>query len=268
MERLTDVENVNYYAMIDSFEALRRDHPEMRHKTAMTKAVINYFKRWQKTYRPYVTPSGKIAMPAFKDYRKFVEDMNAQGQQQKLTRAVSNSKWEVLSPLMTYHPERKTPYPGQANVQRFDVARTNHDILYCGTETGMMFKTIDKGQKWTSCTPDFFFGGDIKTVEISYSNHDKVLIGAGSFLWLTNDGGNKWEDITPQRLRSVDAMVRDAVFHPDNDQHMLMGNNYGLYQTTDNGKTWKQLLSGMCFDIKYKPGNPNCIYTLIRDGEG
>src|SRR3712207_7181442 len=54
MERLTDVENVNYHAMVDSFEAFKHDHPEMRRKTPMTKAVINYFKRWQKTYRPYV----------------------------------------------------------------------------------------------------------------------------------------------------------------------------------------------------------------------
>src|SRR3712207_7028098 len=33
MERLTDVENVNYHAMVDSFEAFKHDHPEMRRKT-------------------------------------------------------------------------------------------------------------------------------------------------------------------------------------------------------------------------------------------
>ncbi|HEY9542729.1 VPS10 domain-containing protein [Prevotella sp.] len=266
MERLTDVENVNYHAMVDSFEAFKHDHPEMRRKTPMTKAVINYFKRWQKTYRPYVTPSGKIAMPAFKDYRKFVEDMNAQGQQQKLTRAASGSKWEVLSPLMTYHPKTKEPYNGQANIQRFDVYKKDPNILYAGAETGMIFKTTDKGLNWTSCTPDFFFGGDLKTVEISYTDPNKVVIGAGSFLWLTTDGGNKWKDITPKQLRNVNAMIRDAVFHPTDDKRMIVGNDKGLYQSTDNGETWTQLLSGMCFDIKYKHDAPNVIYTLIRQG--
>src|SRR3712207_806007 len=81
MERLTDVENVNYYAMVDSFNAFRNEHPEMRRKTPMTKAVINYFKRWQKTYRPYVNKEGRIVLPSFSHYRKYVEDMNAQSQQ-------------------------------------------------------------------------------------------------------------------------------------------------------------------------------------------
>ncbi|MCR5078256.1 MAG: hypothetical protein K6A82_09500, partial [Prevotella sp.] len=266
MERLVDVENVNYYAMIDSFNTFRRDHPEMRRKTPMTKAVINYFMRWQKTYRPYVNKEGRIVMPSFGDYRRYVEDMNGRSRQKAMTRAAGSSKWEVLAPLMTYLPGKKTPYNGQANIQRFDVFRKNPNVLYAGSETGMMFKTVDKGLHWTSCTPDFFFGGEIKTVEISYTNPDKVLIGAGSFLWLTDNGGKTWKDITPTQLRNVNAMVRDAVFHPDNDSRMIVGNDKGLYQSVDDGRTWQQLLPGMCFDVKYKHGNPDVIYTLIRQG--
>src|SRR3712207_9141711 len=97
----------------------------------------------------------------------------------------------------------------------------------------MIFKTTDKGLNWTSCTPDFFFGGDLKTVEISYTDPNKVVIGAGSFLWLTTDGGNKWKDITPKQLRNVNAMIRDAVFHPTDDKRMIVGNDKGLYQSTD-----------------------------------
>uniref|UniRef100_A0AB33IWZ0 Sortilin N-terminal domain-containing protein n=1 Tax=Prevotella sp. GTC17254 TaxID=3236794 RepID=A0AB33IWZ0_9BACT len=266
MKQLTDVESVNYYAMLDSFEVFKHNHPEMRRKTPMTKAVINYFKRWQKTYRSYVNKDGKIMMPAFSDFRKYVEDMNALSRKKPMTRAVGGSKWEVLAPLMTYHPETKKPYNGQANIQRFDVYKQNPDILYAGAETGMIFKTTDKGLNWTSCTPDFFFGGDIKTVEISYSNPNKVLIGAGSFLWLTTDGGKNWKDITPKQLRNVNAMIRDAVFHPTDDKRMIVGNDKGLYQSVDDGETWTQLLSGMCFDIKYKHGDSNVLYTLIRQG--
>lgn len=265
MEHLTDIEDVNFYAMNDSFEQYKHQHPEMQRKTPMTKAIINYFQRWQRIYRPYVNKEGRIVMPEFSAYRQYVTDMNAKRQRKRLTRSANSSKWEILSPLMTYHPEKKTPYPGQANVQRFDIAKTNANILYAGTETGMIFKTTDKGLNWTSCTPDFFFGGDIKTVEISYTNPNKVLIGAGSFLWLTTDGGANWEDITPSQIRKANTMVRDAVFHPTDDNCMMVGNDKGLFQSIDNGKTWSQIQKGMCFDVKYKHNNTDVIYTLIKE---
>lgn len=264
MERLTDVENVNYYAMVDSFEHFKHTHPEMQRKTPMTKAVINYFGRWQRTYLPYVAKDGRIIMPPFSEFRKAVHAVNAKHLQLSKTRdAVATSRWEVLSPLRTYHRETKEMYPGQANVQRFDIARTNPNILYSGTETGMVFKTVDKGENWISCTPDFFFGGAIKAVEISQQNADKVLIAAGALLWLTTDGGATWKDITPQETGG--ATIRDAVFHPEDDNRMLVGTTKALYQTTDNGNSWTWKHDGECFDIKYKHGDANTIYIMVRD---
>ena len=266
MQQLTDIENVNYHAMVDSFEEFRRQHPEMRRKSPTTKAVINYFRRWQKAYLPYVAENGKIEVPSFADFRSFVEDINSRQHDKPLTRAAANSQWEVLSPLRTYHMEKKTMYPGQANVQRFDVSRTNPNVLYCGTETGMMFKTTNKGEEWTECTGNYYFGGEITTVEISYQNENKVLMGAGSFLWLTTDGGATWTDITPAPIRSSGKLVRDAIFHPANDQRMVVATAGGLYQTADNGATWTLLQNGECFDVKHKHGDANTIYAMVRDG--
>ncbi|HEY9551198.1 MAG TPA: hypothetical protein VIQ97_02830, partial [Prevotella sp.] len=264
MELLTDVENVNYYAMVDSFEHFKHTHPEMQRKTPMTKAVLNYFDRWQRTYLPYVKKDGKIVMPTFDEFRKFVHSINAKQQQLPKTRgAATTSKWEVLSPLRTYHPETKEMYPGQANVQRLDIARTNPDILYCGTESGMIFKSVDKGKHWESCTPDFFFGGAIKAVEISRQDANKVLIAAGPLVWLTTDGGTTWKDITPQQTGG--ATIRDAVFHPTDDTRMLVGTTKALFQTTDNGNNWAWKHNGECFDIKYKHGDTNTIYIMARD---
>lgn len=270
MAMLNDVEHVNYRAMEDSFERFLVENPKYRYKTPETKGVINYFRRWQKAHRPYMLHDGSIKMPKQSDFRQFVADINAVSTR-KAARAQkdapSNSRWEVVSPITTYGWKTRQPYPGQSNIQCFDISRTSPNILYAGAETGMIFKTEDRGEHWVSCTPDFYFGGIPSTIEISHTNPQKVVLGAGSFVWLTEDGGATWNDITPAQFSS--SPIRDVIISPTDDTHMIMGNRRGVYKTTDNGKTWRQIINGECFDLqqKYTQGEilGNEIYALARE---
>lgn len=266
MAQLNDLDHVNYYAMVDSFEVYLRQNPEARRKTPRTKPIVNHFRRWQKSYLPYVQPDGSISLPAQADFRDYVAEINRTANTQtRTTNTSSTAGWEVISPLITYNYRTKEVRPWQANVQRFGVARSLPTTLYCGTETGMIFKSTDKGENWAPCTGgDYYFGGEITSVEVSATNPNKVLVGAGTFLWLTTDGGDTWRDVTPAALRSVSAKVRDAIFHPTDDSQMLVANDKGLYKTTDNGNSWIQINSGLCMDVKYKPNAPNTIYTIIQ----
>lgn len=270
MEQLIDVKNINYFEMTDSFNLYLKNNPEARRKTPLNKAIINYFRRWQSAYYPYVDKTGRINIPRQSDYRDFVHRINAQSAAQRkaprLAPVEPGSQWRVISPLKTYDKTSKKAYPAQANIQRFDVARTNNNVLYCGSQTGMIFKTTDKGQHWTPCAGSHYMGGEVNTLEISYTNSDKLIVGAGPFLWITEDGGESWQDITPAQLRTASVMVRDAVFHPTNDSEILLATDRGVYKSTDNGKNWYQILDGLCFDLKYKPGDAQTIYAFARVG--
>lgn len=268
MEQLENVEQVNYYAMVDSFRMYLEQNPDARRKTPHTKAIVNHFRRWQKSYLPFVLRDGRIRLPEHASFRSFVQDVNKQielkHRKTQNTIATTNG-WEVLSPIMTYDWKTKQASPAQANVQRFGVSRSHPDVLYCGTETGMIFKSIDKGSTWKACSGgDYYLGGEITSVEVSPTNPQKVLVGAGSFLWLTDNGGDSWIDITPTQVKNYSTRVRDAVFHPDNDQQMLVGNDMGVFKTNNNGRSWSQINSGQCFDIKYRTGDPNVIYVLAK----
>lgn len=266
MAQLNDLDHVNYHAMVDSFNQYLRHNPEARRKTPRIKPIVNHFRRWQRHYQPYVQPDGRIQLPHHADFRDYVAELNRSAEPQtRSTGLGQNGGWKVIGPLVTYNWQTKQLRAWQSNVQRFGVSRTSPNVLYCGTETGMIFKSTNKGENWLPCTGgEYYFGGEITSVEVSPTDANKVLVGAGTFLWLTTDGGNTWRDITPASVRAYSAKVRDAVFHPTNDNEMLVANDRGLYKTTTNGTNWVELSRGLCYDVKYKPTDPNTIYTLIQ----
>ncbi len=265
MEKMNNLETVNYYEMVDSFEHYLMRTPEARHKKGITKPIVNHFRRWQKHYYPYVQKDGSIVLPSHEEFRQFVTEVNKEAKQKPMTRAAAtNNGWKLLAPLKTYDYKKKHMTPAQSNVQRFAVSKSNPSILYCGTETGMVFKTTDAGQNWIACASKTYFGGEVSAVDVSTTNPNKVVVSAGPFVWLSTDGGNDWTDITPTQIQSKNYRTRDVVFNPTNDSEILMGNDDGLYKTTDSGSSWTRINQGMCFDVKYKIGTPSTIYALIR----
>lgn len=271
MAETLNLDQVNYHDMVARFRQYLIDHPDARRKTPMTKPIVNYFRRWQRAYAPYVTAEGRIRLPRQSDFSTMVAEVNAETPapaSSGLRAHVPGTEWRLISPLVTYDWKTKEVSPAQANIQRFGVAPSNPNVLYCGSETGMVFRSEDKGLHWTPATKNHYFGGEITTIEVSYTDPRKVIVGAGPILWLTTDGGDTWHNITPTSLRNVYRRVRDAVFHPQDDRIILMGNDAGMYRSTDSGGSWSQVNAGICFDIKYKPRDPSVVYALVRQSYG
>lgn len=265
MEKMNNLETVNYYEMVDSFEHYLMRTPEARRKEGNTKPIVNHFRRWQKHYYPYVQSDGHILLPTHEEFRQFVTEVNKETDQMPKTRSATTiNGWKLLAPLKTYDYKKKHMTPAQANVQRFGVSKSNPSVLYCGTETGMVFKTIDAGQNWVACSSKTYFGGEVSAIDVSPKDENKVVVCAGPFVWLSTNGGNSWTDITPTQIRNKSYRTRDVVFNPVNDKEILMGNDDGVYKTIDSGNNWTRINQGMCFDIKYKIGTPSTIYALVR----
>lgn len=269
MAALEHPEKVNYHEVTAHFEQFLRENPSYRKKTPFNKPLLNHFRRWQKAYAPYVQPDGSIKLPRQKEFVTMVDDINAQsnkGLRRSRTTVAAQDKWEVLAPIVTYDYQTKKVTPWQANIQRFDVAPSDPNILYCGTETGMVFKSVDKGLHWLPATADHYFGGEVTTIEVSRTDANKVVVGAGPLVWITNDGGKTWKNITPPELRHVFKRVRDVVFRPDNDNVLLLATDAGIYNSEDAGGTWKKVEGEQCFDLKVKHGDPSVVYALVRQG--
>ena len=270
MAQLVNPDGLNYNAMVDSFNIYLRDTPGARRKSPETKQVVNHFRRFQKAYSRFVQPDGTIKLPSASNYHSDVKRAAAEVRMERAGLARTTAlrggetvaSWRVISPIVTYDYQHKELSPAQANIQRFKASRSNPNVLYCGSETGLIFRTIDKGETWTPCNGGEWMAGEITTVDISSTNHDRVLIGAGGVFWISNDGGENWDDITPEKDKY--ARTSSALFHPQNDQVILAGDRAQLWRSTDGGKSWQWMLGGMVFDIKFSVQNPDVCYVAIE----
>ncbi|HEV8355154.1 MAG TPA: hypothetical protein VGQ17_00125, partial [Gemmatimonadales bacterium] len=154
------------------------------------------------------------------------------------------------------------------------VITSPHDrnVIYYGGN--VLFRSSDRGQSWTVVSPDLTrndksrqgWGGGPITNEgaggevygtiyyIAESPREAGTIWVGTddgLVQLTRDAGKTWSNVTPRDLpESLINMVEPSPHDPATayvavSRHKLNDNTPLLYRTTDYGKSWSRLVSGL-----------------------
>jgi photosystem II stability/assembly factor-like uncharacterized protein len=155
------------------------------------------------------------------------------------------------------------------------ISPNDPDVLYVGAE--VIFKSSDHGHSWTAISPDLTrndkskqqpSGGpitlDITSIEyydtvftIAESPVQKNLIWAGTddgLVHITQDGGKNWANVTPSikllpewsLISLIEASPHDAgTAYAAVDRHKNDDLKPYIYKTTDFGKSWTKIISGI-----------------------
>ena len=172
------------------------------------------------------------------------------------------------------HPASDLKYRFQWS---FPIVISPHDptVIYAGAN--MVFKSTDEGQSWTIISGDLTrndrsrqgsSGGPITKDNTSIEYYDTIftinespitkgLIWVGSddgLIHISRDNGKSWQNVTPPesmipkwaQINSIDPSAHDAgtawvaaTLYKGDDFHPYM------YRTTDYGKTWTKIVSGI-----------------------
>jgi photosystem II stability/assembly factor-like uncharacterized protein len=178
-----------------------------------------------------------------------------------------------------------------------DISRSNPDILYAlidnhndmtderalkkveGYESTLklivgaeVYRSDDKGENWRKANTDdisdlyyahFNMGYYWGEIRVSPDNEDEIYI-MGSPLFHSLDGGKTYERISyPILYSDHQAMWID----PDNPDHIIDGNDHGLYFTYDRGKTWEHIKMpiGQFYSVAVDMDEPFNVYGSLQD---
>ncbi|WP_299767533.1 T9SS type A sorting domain-containing protein [uncultured Dokdonia sp.] len=122
-----------------------------------------------------------------------------------------------------------------------DISQSNPDVLYAsyadavGSVQGF-YKSINGGDSWSTINSSeitnvgfhWWFGG----LFINPENEDEVYH-VGFDMQKTTDGGATWQQTFP----GVHVDQHALAFHPDDASNVFLGNDGGLYTSTDSGAT-------------------------------
>ena len=136
------------------------------------------------------------------------------------------------------------------------------DILYACTNQGLYSKDLsDEGSTWQLVgfegipLQDYARKGDSILV-LRYNENE-------SYLLLSNDGGQTYEDITPEMFcKAKQNVYLSLVQHPTDSNTLLASSwgNGGIFQSRDFGQTWESLFNDSPEYIGYHPLTPEIIY--------
>lgn len=120
-------------------------------------------------------------------------------------------------------------------------------------EGGGVFRSRDAGVHWA---PMGLAGHAVRAVAQAPSNPNELVAGALDGIFLSRDGGENWERISPQKdaeLYNIDSVAID----PRDPGTVYSGTFHLPWKTTDGGKHWSPIHSGMIDDSD--------VFSLVVD---
>ena len=255
--KLMYVEKPNVYKVDSAFKAYYRVHPFRE------SSFTRYYMRWKMSVSRYSDDKGNVNFPEPADILRQQERTLMLHQNKSRTQ---DSSWTFAGPAMHYRARYAEtdpiiPLSEQANTYCIEQSKSNTQVLYCGTESGGVYKSTDKGMHWNLVSQGLLVY-DISAITINPDNENEVLFGAAGFIYKTTDGGVTWNKTGDAAFQNSNIYPWQIEYNPSNTQIIYAACVTGFYRTSNGGTNWTQILPNESMSVATKPNDPNTVYTL------
>ncbi|MEL7123388.1 MAG: glycosyl hydrolase, partial [Bacteroidota bacterium] len=169
--------------------------------------------------------------------------------------------WETISPDLTTDNDDYHDIPGgpvqhdHTGVELYTTifalteSNINADILWAGSDDGLIHLTKDGGQNWTNITPKQMpAGGTVNKIALSPHVEGKAYVSVyryrendfRPYIFVTEDFGKKWKLLTNGRNGIPDDhFIRVVIEDPKRKGLLYAGTEFGMYISFNDGKNWQ-----------------------------
>ena len=144
-----------------------------------------------------------------------------------------------------------------------EVAQSNPKTIYTLCTNGTVQKSTDAGATWSVAAPSgaTLYGYYDNVLAVSAADANTVIV-AGFNMRKTTNGGTSWSNM-PTAGHVDNHCVR---FAPASSTTILVGNDGGLFRTSNGGSTWASLNKGLSITQFYRLGLSKLTPTLMVAG--
>jgi photosystem II stability/assembly factor-like uncharacterized protein len=139
--------------------------------------------------------------------------------------------------------ERLGPFGGDVRSLLMDSQRP--EVVYLGTSSGRIFKSLDAGISWSILFPGIGRDGYVVDTLVQHPvNPEHIYAGAwdlhseGGGLFESLDAGLRWTQI---ELPAASVAVRGIAVSRSDPLRMLVGTLSGAFVSSDGGQSWKEV---------------------------
>ena len=221
-----------------------------------------YYTRWKRSIQNITAPDGTINYPTAADIEANRTKFLTKQSTKKRDLQKSNSNWTVVGPIQVFS-NNGVPGNEQSNVYSLDQCTAMPNIMYCGTEPGEVYKSIDTANTWTNVSMDEDFGSGVTAVEVDPANGDIVFAGGNSGIFKSIDGATSWINVLPE----FNFGVNEILINPENTQIVFAATDKGFYRSIDGGTEWTELFNQKSYDVKCNTSDASIMY-LVKNNAG
>jgi len=126
----------------------------------------------------------------------------------------------------------------------------NTKIIYVaawgvGNIGGDFFRSKDAGKTWE--TIDALHGKSLRAIALANTDPETIVVGALDGVYRSSDGGNSWQQITPEHHAEMKNFESVAI-DPKDPNVIYAGTWHLPWKTTDGGVNWKIIKNGVIDD--------------------
>ncbi len=140
----------------------------------------------------------------------------------------------------------------------------NPSIVWLGTASGDVVKSVDTGKTWSTVARA---KDDIVDIQVDNADSRIILaITARRGMWRTTDGGTTWSNMDEAFKSFRDIGVEYALSQTKDGSLIYLVSDYGILRSADHGATWEALTlltkpgSVRIYAMAVNPVDANSIY--------